>query len=447
MSRLANGIVVGLLVFILMAGAYLKGGDASPDPELPSVFSAEGRGRNVSFELLSHLGFNAQAWTGAPGDLPQSPSLLLATHAPVAPEHYEAAESKASGPSFDGSYAPSHYRGFVEQGGTLVLNAGSDKWGFLERQFDVMLEPASTVEVAFDDLESIVPAESEEAAMGGSFGTDVDSRRDYFRRSESFEAELRGAGSGLEPLTLNWEFEGLPVEPRDFEPLLTTPEGDWVMASLSVGKGHLVLSESDFFFDNDFIERDQNALLVVRLAERFALDRNVYFDEYSLGGWTPESPLDMAFSLPARPLSVHLVLLMLLVFWSAGWVRWFPRDPAPLGAISAGMRARGLAGLLQGRRRWELLAQMLRQGVLRRLGRRTGLGQGQLEGQADALQDPAWIRDLMWPLLHTQSDAQKEQSLKLLGPGNVASRKQLDQLARDLAALESSLLAASETTE
>lgn len=470
MNRLANGILMGALLFLLMVGAYLQGG-SSLGGDAPSVFSKTDSGRSVLFELYSKLGFEVRAWTQAPGMLPRTDSLLFVSQVPVAPEHY-ALESEAE-PSPDAAepgpgrrplhqrlYDPGHYRSFVEQGGTLMLSVDPGSWRFLAEHFQLDLgvdslpdaeaeeEEQGFFEEALEELEQVLdddfdaPEDWDPAAE-----LELDSLNE--QPEDSDPAKPRGALEAWlwadqapalrEALRLSWDFGERIEQLESLQPLVTTHEGAWVVASRAVGAGRLVLLESDRFLDNDRVGLEQNALLAVRLAERLSGDRRLFFDEYSLGGWTPDSPLEMAFSSAARPLTLHLFCLLLLLIWLSAWVRWFPRDPAPLAAVSASMRARGLAGMLMRRGRWEVLGQMLRLGVLRRLGRSAGMSK-QLLAEDSLLQEPEVLQQLLKPLFPAQDEARMAWAMGLLRPGELNSRWELDELGIALAELEAGAL-------
>jgi len=470
MNRLANGILMGALLLLLMIGTYLQGGSAL-DSDAPSVFSKTESGRSVLFELYSKLGFEVRAWTQAPGQLPKTDSLLFVSTVPVAPDHYSVVsevesslETEERRPLHQRLYDPGHYRAFVEQGGTLLLSVDSAAWRFLAEQFqldfgvDSLVEEQAEEEKGFleealeeleevleDDFETEIPEDwdpAEELALDSLLDAPgYGAPQEEEDSKAGFEAWYwqDQAPEQRESLQLSWDFVARIERREDLQPLVATEAGAWVVASQALGRGHLVLLDSDRFLDNDRLGQEQNALLAVRLAERFSGDRRLFFDEYSLGGWTPDSPLEMAFSSDARPLTLHLLLLLALVIWLSSWVRWFPRDPAPLAAVSASMRARGLAGMLMRRRRWEVLGQMLRLGVLRRLGRNAGLSK-QLLAEDSALQEPEVLQRLLKPLFHVQDEARLAWAMQLLKPGQLNSRWELDELEIALASLETGAL-------
>ncbi len=449
MSGFPRKLSVGVLVLILLAGTYLNSGSGEAAGRHGSVYSRSDHGRSTAFQLLARLGFEVQVWDQAPGELPPGAAMLLLASAPEAPEHYRTLEELGDqGSELPGPGAlldPAHYRSFVERGGTLVLPAYQEHWPFLAKYFDLDLgldslpleedsDESSFLEDVVDaletDLQSGAFPEIEDEPAGGR------SKLDYYLVGLWAD---RSVGS-QESVALTYAHSE-PIPPRDrLQVVASGPQGQRVVSVLELGKGQLVLLESDQIFDNAWIDEEDNVLLAVRLAERFAGNGKILFDEYALGGWIPESPLELALGARARPLSLHLAALLALLIWSAAWVRWFPRDPQPLGAVSAEVRARGLAGMLANQGRWTLLGRMLRLGLLRKLLRRGGMGRQLLERDEESLLDAEWQREHLSGLLGSHGQHTLEQGLGLLHGAEVASREELNDLARGLQELERATL-------
>ncbi len=342
MSRAANMAVVVAIGLLVAFGILLQLLPSGLERAPASVRSAEPDGRQVVFDLLRELGFRTRAWTESPGALRASRDLLIVPRVPEAPPGYGDDDSERSVGAAAGARRlrdPRHYARFVEQGGTLLMAVDADAFA----DFAELCELDD-----LSELNRVAPRAGEDRTLEAVLPT-----------GERFEIE--------------WE-PGFRFEPSDsLEVELADELGDALAVSYAHGDGRFVLFISDLdFLDNRHIEDAGNALLAVRFAERFAESGSVSFDEYVLGGWTPDSAVSLAFAPNNFPFSVHLLALALLLVWASAWARQFPRDPVALEPVSAMMRARGLARVAGGERRWDLLAGMLRDGVLRRLARRLG---------------------------------------------------------------------------
>ena len=81
-----------------------------------------------------------------------------------------------------------------------------------------------------------------------------------------------------------------------------------VAVEFDCGAGRVVLLSEDDFLDNDSIGKQQHALAGVRLLEQLARGGQLYFDEYCLGNWEPESTLSLVASPRVFLLGAHLLV-------------------------------------------------------------------------------------------------------------------------------------------
>ena len=309
-----------------------------------------------------------------------------------------------------------HYLRYLEEGGTIVCHARP-----------------SLLEFFGTTLELTAVANLEEAILDAEF---------YEEGQEFFL-------STGEELVLDWPL--LPAlddawsegtETR-FELLLADANERPVALSLEVGRGRLVLlsPEDDPLSNEEVGVRDHDAALaLVRLAELHAPSGPVYFDEYALGLWAPESPLELALAPETWLFTVHFLILGLLLFWRAAWVGPFQRDPEELLNISPLVRARGYAGMLQRHRRYDVLCDLLRRGILRRLARRVGLRGEDAEFRGPLEEEQvSRILDLLVPAAGAGRRAhERARSLFLEeAPEDVEG---FERLGRELARLERALL-------
>jgi len=403
-SRLVTIVLVaGLLVVALLASVL----PSTVEGVEGSVYSFEQDGRAAALGLLGELGYDARPWTRAPGELVGRSHLLVLPTVPERPLGYDSPE--ADGPQRTGSRRlrdPLHYRRFVEDGGTLLTVFGPEMRDFL-----------------VDDLGLDALAE-----------LDLRERVDSEGFSIPAELSLEGGESlSLAPGALNRVFRPLPVV-APLETRVATASGRGVVLEMRLGQGSLLLLADDRFLWNERIQKQDAALLFVRLVESRAPGTRVLFDEYALGGWTPESPLELALAPGAIGFTLHLAAFVLLLVWAGAWVGPFPRDPEPLEQLSPLARARSLAGLLASTRRFGLGAALLRRGVLRRLVR--GHGAREVDGELA----PERVAALLGPLAPRLADVGGlERASELFSGALPTDRAGLSRLASDLEALESHL--------
>ena len=400
-ARAVAIVLVGGLAVLAFLLSTIRGGASS---ERRSAFSAERDGRLAAYLLLRDLDFPARAWTDAPGLLPRARAVLWLPEAPEEPPGYlrdvwraeDAAEDDAQpGPrSFGRARDPRHYRRFVEEGGTILT--GLDR-GRREFVADVLgLEVPPEVERAAP-LE-LVTLQGEEVAYASG-------------REAALLAVPRGSG------------EALVVAAAD-------PAQVFALA-LPLGRGRVVVVPDDDAFGNRGIREADHALLLVRLFEAMGAVEEVLFDEYALGTWTPETPLELALSKRSFAFTLHLAFALLVFVWSLAAAGAFPRDPEEHRAASPRARARAFGATMARLGRHDLLGDWLRSGVAARLpgaGRRAAPEPDGAEARG---------RALLAPLAHL---ARSEEELArwtraLTGPPPTDARG-LEALAGELARVE-----------
>lgn len=433
--RIASSVALAAVLGLALLLAVLPGGESA---EERSVYSVANGGRRAAFRLLDALGWSVEAWTRAPGLLPSDGHLLFLGGVPDDPPGYgDVAQPEEGGAGAEtaplrppGSRRlrdPLHYLRFIEEGGTLVVPFTDEHAKFLAERLG--FAELATLQRERRPLPSDAPAVPIRLASGET---------------------LEGHGAEL------W-FRPLDVS----SPLRVIAAGPYTRAMIlaeRVGHGTLVLLASDRFLDNEFIDCGDNALLLVRLIEELRPTGQIFFDEYSLGGWVPESPLELALAPETRGFSLHLLALAFLGFWSLAWVRQFPRDPEPLEQLSPLDRARAHAGWIAAVGRFDLLARMLRIGVLRRLAQRGGSAAQGLELVAAAPAEPAEAeraapaerpapaldegvaRAVLAPFAgRLGGEPGLAQALELLVGRAVRDEDELERLAREIARLEAAL--------
>jgi hypothetical protein len=127
----------------------------------------------------------------------------------------------------------------------------------------------------------------------------------------------------------------------------------------------------------------------VRLVEQLGRGGQLFFDEYCLGTWEPESALALSASPRVFLLSVHALALLLLFVWAHAFARAFPRDPPPLGATSPLERAEALARVWRSSGRTQLAVRALRRAAGARQARKSA---AELEALARELEAPPAAR-------------------------------------------------------
>jgi hypothetical protein len=346
-------IVLGVtLVALAIASQFLAPDSTS---ERGSAVSSQPHGRRALFLLLGDLGFRAQAWSDPPGALPRREALLWLARAPEHPTADKPTDEKpadekpvAEKPAVDksatkrapvdqGLRALSHYKRFVEEGGTLLLPQGEFSRSFL---IDTL---------GFADCADV---HASRVAKPGV-------RRVHDDDGEELEVDVKEGGV-------------LVLPDAGSRASVLWRGGDEVLAmSVPAGKGRVVVLGDDGFLANEAIGEHDHALLAVRLAEAFAPGKQILFDEYALGLEHPRTTVAILASPSLFLATLHVVVLLALLVLRSAWVREFPRDPAPLESASPLLRARTLGALLARACRFDVLARSLRDGVASRLDRRS----------------------------------------------------------------------------
>jgi hypothetical protein len=326
-------IVLGVTLLALALASQFLAPDSAG--EQGSAVSSQPHGRRALLLLLGELGFQAQAWSDPPGALPRREALLWLARAPEHPTT-EKPEAKPS-PVDQGVRALTHYRRFVEEGGTLLLPQGDFSRSFLIDTLD------------FADCADV---HASRVAKPGV-------RRIHDDDGEELEIDVKEGGV-------------LVLPDAGSRARVLWRGGDDVLAiAVPAGKGRVVLLGDDSFLANELIGERDHALFAVRLAEALAPGKQILFDEYALGLERPRTTVAILASPSLFLATLHLLLLLALLVLRSGWVREFPRDPAPFESASPLLRARTLGALLARAGRFDVLARILREGVARRLDRRS----------------------------------------------------------------------------
>lgn len=355
-QALALVVLVVIAVLALVLGS-LAGGELA---DSRSASSPDERGSLAAYLLLRELGWTSSAWSEAPGELPRARVCLWLADVPPEPPAYlralweemdEDTDEGAAGPpaSTRRLRDPRQYRRFVEEGGVLLTALDKSRRSFL-------LNEAGFVELEGVEAELLEQEPARQRVVTRDGGT----------------LELGWGGQR----SLNRE------EPGPDDPATQVLAADAAMRTqavalkISIGSGELVLLPEDSLFANASIGDADNALLLVRLLEGLGPLEAVYFDEYALGGWVPDSALQLALAPRRLAFTAHLLALLALLVWYSAWTGSFPRDPEPLAQASPRARARAQGALLERYGRWDMMARHLRRGVLGRLsggGRRLAI--------------------------------------------------------------------------
>lgn len=363
-KRGAGGWIV--LGFILLMGTVLSQLPSSGMGTDRSALSAEDRGRRALYLTLSELGIPTRIWTNTPSELPSGGGLVWLSGVPTYPEGVSELVELETTPELAqtaiGPHDPAHYLRFMDEGGALVC----------------ALAVPDMAEFVTDELGVEIPA------------------RDFRAQPNDAAASLRfePTGEELENLAISWfrreyveaiegaELVGVSVSSASdedgSEERMASPLAGLVR--VPVGRGSLLLMVSDRQFNNQRLRDADHALYATRIVEEYAGDGPVLFDEYSLGSWAPSSVMSIATAPNLLLLSVHFVLVLLIMAWYFGWVRAFSRDDVPPEPLSALARVRSRASIILRGGRPRLLAEQLRDGVLRDLYTRQKLRRVAIEG-------------------------------------------------------------------
>ncbi len=419
MRALGRVLGAGALLFLLLMGLLLALLPGRGEQRAYSVFSTRPDGLRALFLMLEELGFSDLPRTQPPGELRGGGDLLVLFDVPPEPP----ARSLDTGAGADASPPRrirdlQHYRRFVDEGGKLLLLLRGDE----ERELGFLGESLGLEELAGMEL----APRTEDAPLQVRMSSGA-----TFVLSRSGERRLAGVR------------DRTGDRPGRSEVLARELDGPPVAVRVGVGSGALiVLLLPPELFSNESLAEQDHALFFVRLLEELRPFERIVFDEYALGGWTPRSPLELAFGPGTIVLSAHLLAFLLLLLWRSAWTGPFARDPVALRAVSALSRAQGLAGLLERAGRRELLARLLRERLLERWCVRAGKrSRAAPEGERSA---QALEADLAALFRHGGPLLDRARKCFLETP--VRNRSELERLAAELEALDRELFAAPRAT-
>lgn len=330
---------LGLFGAILLAGLAMSflGGGEQRDRDAPSIKNFEGSGLAALYLLYEELGFEPRSWSRPPSSLPREDTLVLLSGIPR-PTFFEDGEQSSrldeitsSGESEINIHRPYHYRRFLDRGGLLGAGASEAMLRFLVEELELT------------ELEGL---ELRDGPVGET-------------------TTLTGEGEALE-----LRFERVFAEaslPDEVTPWLVDETRREPRAlTLSVGRGELLLIADPELFRNGRLGEGDAGILAARVAEEFGRGRPILFDEYSLGRWSPRSPLVLATTGVFGLASFGALLFLFLIAWAGIWVGPFPRDPEPLSTVSPLARVRSVAALFARAGRFESLGDWLVRGAVQR---------------------------------------------------------------------------------
>lgn len=353
----AGAIAIGVLVLAFALLTQVVG--EPPESVQGSVASTQPEGRRALFLLFGSLGYVPEAWRKFPGALPPGEHVVWLASAPRASdsgdedgeddEDDEADEPQEDDPARERLPHASldfrslrHYRRFVESGGTIVLPFGPRAKEFLVE--DLGCEPCREIERADNPEWSNVAVHT---SSGETWSADWGSLSTFESLDPASDVrELwRGGPSG---------------EAEEERLALQVPLGD----------GRVIVLGDDAFLENEKLGAKDHAILAVSLFEEVSRGGRLLFDEFAIGLWEASTPIAIATGPSLVLATAHVLVLLLLLAWRAGWTLRFPRDPVPLAQASPILRARSLASLLVRSGRYDVLTRLLRSGVLRSLSRK-----------------------------------------------------------------------------
>jgi hypothetical protein len=391
-----------VLGVLFAAGLALSMLGSSSDEVPGSAASSAAGGRRALLLVLEELGVPAEPWRGAPARLPRGEHLLWMARTPVLGEASEGGAAPVGGEELD-PRDPRHLAGFVRQGGTLLLPATREGLTWLREQAG--LPVPAWPDLALPEGETLLRLDD-----GGELRLVMEAER-------SREVDRHGA-------------EGAALDPA-WRVLAALPGGAPFAAVCELEGGQVALIADDGFLRNGRLGEGDHGLLAATLVARLAPTGRVLFDEFALGRWLPMTRLELLATPGVRLAALHALLLGLVYLWHRCWPREFPRDGvAP--ALDPRQRAQARAALLERAGAHELLAEELRAGVLRRLAARVGLRTGGAAG-------PRPAEELVELLRARHPVLRDDPRWARLAPAPVQGHRDLEQLGRDLAALERDL--------
>jgi hypothetical protein len=421
-ARLQATLGVGLLLLLVALSFVSELAPSESDRGTGSVHSSAPDGRRALFLLLGDLGFAPEAWSDAPGELPRGSHVLWLAKTPSSAMPGLHVKRRAGGKDADasteveriGAHALEGYQRFVENGGTLVMEAGDDTTAFLadELGFDACRDLAL-------DAARNTGTRALRTLQGETFRIDVDSIAMF-----------------------------QPLDPNGDATELLTATSDTVeqpfAVSVPIGAGSVVLLASDRFVGNEHIGKFDHAAIAVRLVEELRYEGRLLFDEYELGAWRPASAIALVLSPKLVLASLHVTLLLALFVWFQAFARAFPRDPEPHELYAPLLRARAQAGLLVAADRPALLASILRRGSFARVcriarvlpgsSRRTGDKTGP-DDKSTPVRAPS-AEEIERFAIATDLARESTRLRELFNERKITTRAELDELDRDLRELE-----------
>lgn len=356
LARIAVVGGAGLLLVVVILLALLPG---PGEERAGSAHSTEPDGWRALYLLCERLGFPVGVWDEAPGALRGAGTVLVLSETPTRPP---GPASAAGAPRR--ARDPEHYARFLEEGGRILYLIGGPR----------ALEELAR-QVGRTELEAVRadgrPTQRLVLALPGEDALELEAPCVALAGLEELVgATLMGEGSEAERITL--------------------------AGRVALGAGTLVLVGlgREAFENGALQEASDSALFFVRLLEQLGPCERVLFDQHALGAFVPPSRLELLFSPALLPTSLHLLAWCALFLLAAAWVGPFARDPEALIAVAPLARARGHGGLLARAGRHDLLAGLLRRGLLERWNARSGTRTRGVEADLARLArgDAAWLR-------------------------------------------------------
>ncbi len=409
--------VLGACMLLLLIAALWLSHVGGPKEGLPkSVGSYMPDGRAGVYHVLDRLAFEPQAWVQAPQFLPNSGGVLWMPAVPV--EGHGVPPQRELDASQD-PRNPELYGEFVRAGGSLILPYSPSGLAWLRESCSLIVpdwqptERTETFEVSLDSGETLSvhsepsgPTDRDESVADVPEADQEAGEQQVEEATESTLVEYE-----IDPLSEWFDF-AIDREDRAF------------ISWSSQGYGRVVLLAGDGWLLNSALDQEDNAILLVRLAEALRGPSPFLFDEFALGLWVPRTKLDLVASPSLLPVTVQLFLVALVFVLLYAWVREFHRDPKR-PRLDPRLRVQAQVAWLQRAGRYDILAQDLRQGVLARMLRRLGSRPAerklssaqrlQVDLDSVALQLPTKLDQSPWRTLFAATAIDSKQDLEQLG--------------------------------
>jgi hypothetical protein len=317
------------------------------EPRARAANSSLGNGRMALLRLLEAADFPVERWTKRPGALPRKPGAVWLAQLPPSLKSGAERESASDEPLqhalAGGLSNPQHFRRFAAQGGSVIIE--------LREQAQLARLVA---EFGLFELEHLRLVSEDEL------------------RAPLSEASWLGAEKIHLATAPHLSLSGIESLPNGTV-LLEDAQARVLVFELPLGRGSVVLACVDDQFDNANLAQLDHAVLAVRLAERGRHGGAIYLDESSgLGGDAP-SLLELALRPRALPFSAALIAVALMALWRSLFAREIELQAPALEPMSPRTRTLARARLFQRAQRFDLLAEQLRRGIVRRVGARSGM--------------------------------------------------------------------------